>query len=315
MATLTPTQISQDIVEAIAVQVPMLRNFTTDFTSERKHLNQQVIAHLDSVPAVGTYNATTGYANGAVEANTLLTDIPVTLDQHKHVTLKFDHLNAIADAKVPYQESISKKAYALGKAIVDFALGKVVAANFTKTSVETVANTDRDTLGTVRKAMNANGALASGRYGIVTSDFAEALDADARIASRDYYGQQTAGEAYLHLRNVAGFGDIYEYPDLLTAAGGNLSGFFADPRAIVVSTALPSHSEELAAQLGIPQNGISRVVSDPATGISLLSIVWQDPPTRDLFLTLTALYGAVAGANGGGANALLDKTGYRITTA
>lgn len=312
MPTLTVTEISQDIVEAIAVEVPQLSRFTNEFTDKPMHLGQTVIAHLDTVPAVGDYNPTTGYVNQSQEARTLLTDLPITLDGHKHVTISFDHLNAIADKKVPYLQRISKAGYALGKYILDSVIAKMVAANLTHTVTEALADTDRDTLASVRALMNTNGAYPTGRWGIVNSTVASKLTADARIASGDYDGQRVRGSGYVHLNDIEGFGDIFEYPEL--PATGNRSGVFGEQRTVSIATALPDHSARLAQQFGIPAVSASEVVTDPSTGLSLLSIRWMNAPTQDIYLTLAVLFGSSVGAQGGVAGSLTDDTGVRLVT-
>lgn len=213
MATLTVTEILTDVIDAFKLQLPMLSKFSTRFTSQRVVLNGTITGHIRSLPTVASYDATTGYANGATAADTLLADVPVTVDQHKHVPIKITHLTEIASQKSTYQDNIRDAAYVLGKSIVDYVLGKFTSGNSSYSSTETISNTDRDTLGDVRKDLNGQGAGLE-RYGLGNSDFMEKLDSDARIASRDYYGQQSEGTPYLMLRNVAGFKEIWEYPDL-----------------------------------------------------------------------------------------------------
>lgn len=311
MPTLTVTEILQETLGAFKKRVPAASYFSMTHTNARLKKGQSAIAHLRTLPTVGAYDAANGgYFANANEARSLLTDVPVTLDQHKHATVSLTHLNAISDGKIDIE--LGNCAYALGKAIVDHALGKVVAANITTSTTETIANTDRDTLGKVRKHLNSKGCMDE-RYGIVNSDFAEALYADPRIASRDYLGQDSAGEPYAVLRNVAGFREILEYPDLPTT--GNMSAFFFDPRAVALVTALPEDSSALAASLGVPQIASSQVETDPDTGLSLLGIMHMQPGTQDLYLTMTVLFGASAGAQGGSAGAISDYAGHRVITA
>ena len=204
--------------------------------------------------------------------------------------------------------------YALGKSIVDFALGKVLAANFTNAVNESVVgDVDRETLGAIRKEMNLNGAAPSGRFGIVNGDAFESLDTDPRIASADYHGQQIEGNSLGQLNNVSGFEAIYEYPTL-AANGELLAGVFLDPRGIAIATRLPDHNIDYANDLGIPRAGKFEVVEDPDSGLALLGISWEQPGTFDQFLTVTVLHGAAAGAQGGSAGAITDKAGVRLTT-
>lgn len=315
-ATLTATEILTDTIAAIRVMVPMLFQFSTRFTADRVALNGTVTGHIRTLPTAQDYNAGQGgYKNGANAGENLLTDIPVVVNKHKHVPIKYSHLVNIASQKSAYQQNINDAAYVLGKTMLNDVLAGAVAANFSEVTTEAIADTNRDTLGAIRKAMNKKGA-GSPRFGLVNSDVFEALDSDSRIASRDYYGQQTGGNPLGVLRAVAGFSEIWEYPEL-PANAENLSGFFCDPRAIAVVTGLPDHSFDLAAQLGIPQVMRHEIVQDPESGLALMAIFWQEQGTADVYMTVTLLWGSIAGKQAGAsaAGTAADYAGHRLVTA
>jgi hypothetical protein len=317
MATLTPTKkILADIASAIAVQAPLLSRVATDFTSEPLKKGQTAVAHIAKRPTVQDYDYAhaSGYGKDAVEANTLVEDREVTISAHKHVPIKVSYLQALQDQKEVYQAVIGESGAALGKAIVDDGLAKIVDANFSENTIETIANTDRDTLGKIRKAMNTVGAMTTGRTAIVNSDAFEALDADPRIASRDYYGQQTAGSALGLLRNVAGFEQVMEYPDL-PGNSENLSGFAMDPRAMAIKTGLPNDIEAIRSSTGAPPTANFETITDPATGITLLGITWQQPGTFHVFMSVTLMWGWAVGSAGGADGAVADYAGHRLVTA
>jgi hypothetical protein len=314
-ATLTATEILQDTLEAFKIQFPMLTGndgFSTDLSPKLAVKDQQIIAHVTQVPSTATYDGTTGFKNGAQNAKDLLVDIPVTMDQLTHVPVKIAYLDAISTYVNKYQQAINAVGYALGKAVVDHALTKVVAANFTHSVTETIANTSRDTLSKATKQLNAQGALPQGRFGIVNSDFFNALDADSRIASDLYHGERRNGDAYGYIQNVAGFKSIWEYPSLPTTA--YMTAFFADKRGVVVASRVPDMSQAVASQFGVPQIASFETVTDADSGLSLLGIKWQEPATFDIYMTVAILYGAVAGANGGSANTITDKAGVIVKT-
>jgi hypothetical protein len=214
--TLTPTIILQKTIEAFRVRCPALAMFASDFTMERMKLDQQAIAHIRVMPTSSTYDANNGgYEAGAQESRDLLVDVPLTMDQHRHVTIKLSQVYALRDSKIKLEEHFRDSAEVLGKGVVDYMLGKANALNFSYETVETVANSDRDMLGKVRVSMNKRGASSTGRFGLVNTDVFEVLDADARITNRNYEGDQNLGGNPLgRLRNVAGFENILEYPDL-----------------------------------------------------------------------------------------------------
>lgn len=304
-ATLTATEIIADTIEAFKKQLPMLSAMGIEYSATPKAKGQQVLAHIELLGTASTYDPTTGYANGATDAKNLLADVPITLNQHSHVPAKVDYLDAIATAVNKYQRAVANLGYVLGKTVVDYALSKIVAANFSQSSTEAEGDTDRDTLSVITSRLNAKGAALSGRFGLVNSNVANSLDGDVRIASKLFYGQEREENPYIHIRNIVGFANIWEYPDLPTTA--NLTGFFGDRRAIIGATAPPDHSSDVAKTLGIPQQGVMTLVSDPDTKLTFLGIGWQTPGTFNNLLTMALLYDFVAGSQGGSAG---DKTDY-----
>jgi hypothetical protein len=312
MATLTNTPIVlATTLAAFKTRVPALNMLSIDATADEMKLNQQAIAHIRSLPTAGTYDSSTGYFNGANNQAGLLTDVPVTMDQHAHVTLSLNYLATLGDQKIDM--ALEDAAYVLGKRIVDSALTKAaLAANTTYNEIETVANTDLDTLRKIRTQMNANKADPLNRFGLVSSAVAAKLDTDPMIASKDYHGQQGGGEGLLRFTNVGGFREIMEYPDLPTTA--TLQGLFFDQRLMVVKTALPQTTVELAASMGFAQTEVLDRQTDPESGITLMMIKHTKPGTLDKFISFVMLYGSAAGAQGGSAGALTDKAGVRLIT-
>lgn len=311
--TLSATEILTDLLDAFKKQFPMLKFFSTDFSSAAAVLNQQVVARIAQLPTVQSYDVTSGYDLNTADSKSLLVDVPVTLNQHKHVPVKILYLDRIASKIDLYNQAIGNIGWVLGKSVIDYVLGLAVAANFSNSTIATIANTNRDTLSAVTKGLNANGAAGSGRWGIVNSDFFNSLDGDIRIASGDYHGQMKDGNPYGHLTGVAGFSDIVEYPDVPTA--GNMTGFFGDKRAFAVVTRLPSDIQNVADIVGIPSIAGFETVEDPDSGLALLGIKWMKPGTFDVIVTATLLYGAVGGNQGGAGGAITDKAGWIVKTA
>lgn len=316
MSTLTNTEILQDVIAAFKVQVPFLFKIAKEFTSEQLKLGQTAIAHISQIPTVSTYDAAKGYghADNIQESSGLVEDVSIIIDKHQHVDINITYLNSISDKKEVYQEAIENAAYALAKAVVDDVLAKALAANFSQETVIDAINYDRDTLGGVRKAMNKKGANPRNRIGIVNSDAFEALDSDPRIASSDYYGQQTGGSSLGVLRSVAGFGEVFEYPDL-PANGESLNGFFFDPRAVCIKTGIPNDITKVAADLGVPSIANFSVETDPESGLSFLSIDHMKPGTFDIVSTVTLMWGVAAGKQAGTAGDKTDYAGHRVVEA
>ena len=314
--TLSTTQILDLVMDAFKVRLPFLVSaFATDFSDERAKFNQTVNARIASLPSVQDYDANTGYKANAAESKSLLDDVPVTIDQHKHVPIKLDFLDEASTVNQInlLEESTMNCGYVLAKSIADYCLGLVVAGNFSENSVFTEANSDLDMLGNVRTDMNAVGANTMGRFGIVNSAVMSTLNADSRIASGDYHGQRIGAEALGKLVAIEGFANVWEYPDLPSA--GNLSGFFGTRESVILATRVPSDTNEVARSMGIPQIASFETLTDPDTGLTLLGIKWIEQGTFDVYCTVAVMYGAVAGKQGGANGEKTDYAGHRLVTA
>lgn len=315
--TLSTSKILELVMDAFKVRVPILMNsFATDFSSEQAKLNQTVIARITKLPSAQDYHASTGYKANAAESTALIEDVPVTINQHKHVPIKLDFLDAASTVESInlLDESTSNAGYVLGKSIVDYALGLVTSANFSESSAFPEANSDLDMLENVRTDLNSVGANTMGRFGIVNSGVMTALNSDARIASGDYFDQRIGGDSLGHLKNISGFGNIWEYPDM-PANAENLTSLFGTKESLIVSTRLPNDIEKIAQSAGIPSIAKFDTLTDPDTGLTLLGIEWMEAGTFDLYCTVTVMYGAVAGSQGGSAGDKTDYAGHRVVTA
>ena len=120
MPTLTSTTLLQLVIAAYRTQFPMLDFFSTDFSAAPLRLGDNVMAHIRTLPGVAIYDATTGYANGALEGRDLLVDVPITVDSHMHSPVKYSHLKLIADQKKAYEGTVADQAWVLGRAMLQF---------------------------------------------------------------------------------------------------------------------------------------------------------------------------------------------------
>lgn len=308
--TLTSAEILADVIDSVKIRFPEIDFFGGQFTDQPLVKGKVYRAHIAGLPTIATYDATTGYANGANEARSLLTDVDVTVDQHKHVPIKWDHLNQIQDEK-QYINAVGDAGFVLAKAVVDFILTKAVAANFTTSSVFATADADFDMLVNAQEDMNGVGASPIGRRMLVNSAVASVLGADSRVASGDYHGQLNGADAYRTWRNIAGFELIREYPSLPST--GNMNAFAFTPDAFAFLAGPAANNEQIVDAIDAPRTmGFDTVTS---SGITMTLVKWQDAGTGDVFLSPTLVYGAEAGAQGGSAGDLTDYSGHIIKTA
>ncbi|EIP96870.1 P22 coat protein [Opitutaceae bacterium TAV1] len=316
--TLTVPEILLDVIRSFTKQIPAVNRMGTDFRPDRLKLNQTYIAHVPGIPLVADYDAGNGgYRNGSQSARGLLTDLPILVNRHKHVPLKWTHLESIKDNKQRYAEVIGNAGYALAKAVIDDLLSEVKFANFSEESVIAVADSDLEAFTGVTGKMNKRGALTNGRTAIINTDVANVFGADTRVSSKDYHGQQVGGTSLRRWTNVAGFAEIFEYPDM-PVNGENLTGFAFDSRAFALLAGIPDDFDPVViAQLGIPQVMGRDVVTDPDTGITMAAVSWQEPGTGDVFWSPTIVWGKSLGRQGAAnaAGALVDYAGHRIISA
>jgi hypothetical protein len=311
--TLSVPELLMDVLDAFKTEIPfMLDSFTTDFSSKTAVKGDTVTAHISTLPAVQDYDATNGFNNNTATADSLLTDVPVTLNIFKHVPIKVTWLTQLA-SKVPlYKEAIRNYGYVLAKSVVDAALGQITAANFTHNSVLAPANVALESMEQVRSSLTTQKAFNRGRFGIVNTTFATALQNDGRVQSSLFYGMLNGDVGYRVFRNLAGFQNVWEYPDMPTT--GNLSAFFGDKRSIVIANRRVDFSNA-AQELGVNQIMQFYPISDPSTGLEMTGVAWQQPGTGDVYVSAAVLYGLSAGAQGGAANSITDAAGYWFKSA
>lgn len=212
--TLSTTLILQKTIAAYRTLFPFVGRMGTSFDDAPLRLNDTVKAHIRTLPASASYDGTTGYQASGNSARSLLTDVPITVDNHKHVPILFEHLNLIKDQKDVYEGAIADAAFVLGKAMVDSVLAKVKGSNISYSETATTANSDLDVIANITTTMNGNGAMPTGRIGLVSSAVAQSLELDTRVASKDYYGSLTGSSGLRVFRGIGGFEAIYEYPAL-----------------------------------------------------------------------------------------------------
>ena len=161
--------------------------------------------------------------------------------------------------------------------------------------------------------MNKQKTLPFGRFGIVNSDVAGALQADPRIGSSLFYQQLNGDQGYRTFKRVSGFGNIFEYPDFPTA--GNLTGFFGDRRSLVVAVRALDFAQVKPSDLGIPENMSITQMQDPGTGMPFTAAGYQKYGTGDIIFALAILFGVGAGNQGGAADTITDRAGCRLVSA
>ncbi|PAW76825.1 MAG: hypothetical protein B9S32_13890 [Verrucomicrobia bacterium Tous-C9LFEB] len=298
--TLSVAVLALRVMAGIKKRFPQLALVATDLSDGQADFGQPIIAKVVTVPTVSDYHATNGYVPG--DAATV--DVPVTIDKHKHVSLSFGEQEMSGTKRNLVDEQVDAAAYALGRQVLVDLGALITVANFpvAQETVKTVANSDRAALTAMRKVLGTRGAPPIGRYALVNSDVFEVMSNDAKITSSDYVGENKPDMVGGVLRNVSGFEQVVEWPEMPT--GESLTGFAATKDALVVASRIPKDPALLVKGLNIP--GTIEVFTDAATGMSLMGRYFYDMKLGKLQLTLTWMYGVAKG---------VANHGQRLVTA
>jgi hypothetical protein len=205
----------QATMDSFKIRFPFLTSITTQFENQPRKLGQTVTARVRKLATTQDYDATDGYQANATSSTSMFEDVPVTLDTHKHVPVKIDHIDAIT-SEIDLTRAADEIAYPLGKTICDKLFSTIKGSTFSQSSAYSEANSDVDALVNMQGDMNTIGARDIGRFGIVNTAVAASLGEDSRVQSRDYFGQLNANSAYRRVSGIAGFENVWEYPGLAT---------------------------------------------------------------------------------------------------
>lgn len=310
--TLSVPEILQDVLDAFKLELPEAfqpGGFATDFSSKTAVLGDKITAKIAHLPVTAAYDNTPGPGHGFYGGNqdvtTLIEDVPVTLNQFRHVPIKVGWLTQLS-SKIPlYKEAIRNYGYALAKYVIDTALAQATPANFSNAVKLATANWNLDTFdSTVRNQLNSQKIFDRGRWAIVGTPLAAQLGQDDRVRSSLFYGALNGDRGYRMWNNLAGFGWIREYPDFPQA--NNMLGIGGDARSIVIASRRPDFSN-VAADLGVPQVMEFYPLVDEETGLFLTGVAWQEVGTGDVYVSAAILFGTGLGNQGGAAGTITDN--------
>lgn len=310
VTTLSVPELLPKVLAAFKTQLFDLIGMTTDFSSATAVKGDTITGHIAQLPALADYDPTTGFQNGATAADSLLVDIPITLNKLKHVPVKIPFLTELGSKVdlVPPPENI---AYTLVKFVLDDILTQAVT-NVSNSLLLAPANMALDTFEQFRGQCNSQ-KMGTPRFCILNSAMATALGDDGRIQSSLFYGQLNGTEALRRWDNVAGFSKTFEYTDF-PAGSGSFAGLAFDRRLACLSVRGISEMSNIAKELNIPEVMRMDKATDAETGLSLTAVAWQQPGTGDSYLSFAILYGTFVGTGGGSALSGTDLAGCLIRT-
>ena len=296
--TLAGTLVTQRALELLKFQFPILKTIATDFSTENAAFNQIIQSRIISIPSVGSYNTTTGYAQTDMTA----VDVPVTMTAHKFVQISFDANTLAGTVRQLFDEFAPASSYALGKDMVDALFALITAANFTNTpSTIALVNFVRNDLvdigvaltlrGVPNGSMNRSLQLYPTYYGKLQKDSGTTLNVVTALAAFQRPEILTEGI----LPELDGF-RVISTPTL-PGNGENLVGFAHSRSALLLATRLPA---DYANALPGASYGVVNVLTDPDTGISVQQVGYVDHTLGRANLRIALMYGVAKGQNNAG---------------
>lgn len=279
LGTLVGNIISQRTLALIVSRRPMLLQVVTDFSPEQARLNQTVYTRAIALPTVQNF--------GAAPTDTADTDYPVALNQHKEARFQYLASEYNATGRNLVKEHSDALSLAIGNYMVD-EVAKLITAAFTLTAQVGAANTkDYASITGACKALNVGGVPDMDRFGWVNSDVAESLRNDELVMAMFSHG----GGAYAQWNKIEGFEQITEFP-ALPANVINLIGFFFHKNALLVASRVHA---DVQAMIGAGYPGRLQTVTDPVTGLSVVSNQWIVQDTLAINDRLILLFGCARG--------------------
>ncbi|MEQ1862633.1 MAG: hypothetical protein ABMA13_22160 [Chthoniobacteraceae bacterium] len=300
LGTLAATGVFHDALALTLKRLPFIARLCSDIgpTMGFRGMPFNVAQTLKNYNVSHTVSdrATTGtYAKQAgIDA---LANQSFTLNKWPYISFSFTltELNQIvdsatnADARPVIIDKIMTKAFnAMAINIVTDFLAEITAAKFpTNTQVMAAATADHKKLGATVDVMLGTDTLMQAPDAILSiATFRALANGLTAIANNTYNAGDIIRTGVLN-EGVSGAASVTRYN--LTMPGDAANGVLFDPMAMLFANRVPIEEE-------LPGSGIYReIITDPATGFSVMIREAQDPMTGEVTRTLTTLYGFAPG--------------------
>lgn len=260
LGTLTSDLAALRALDLLKLRFPVLSSITTDFSDQVVEYGQTVKTRAIQIPGVGTYNTSTGYSASSASG----TDYPVTINQHKHVTLTFNANEASGTKRNLFGEQVEAMHYALGKDLCDALYALFVIATYPHAMTIATASITRGTLPVVAAAaLNTRAVPPDRRTLLLNSEAFAQLTQDGTIVALGTRRKPELITEYT-LPPLSGLQPV-EAVNLPNT--GNLTGVALHPNAAVLATRLPADYTKILP--GAAHGSVSTVVN-PDTGFAVL---------------------------------------------
>jgi len=279
LGTLTAEIAVRRTLSLLSTKRPYLKSLVTDFSDEPINLGDTIITRSVAAGVVKTF--------GSAPSTAVMTNYPVQLDKFLEVAFEFTVDEVAGTSRNLIEESAQSMQVTLGNYICDAAAALITSAFTAKTTTAT-ASVTFNTLAEITKALNDAGAPTGMRSGWVNSAVALALKQDPIIGLS---WDKDSPTAWGRWRNILGFSEIWEYPEL-PGNGINLTGFFAAQNALIIVVRPPQFPP---ATTSAKYYGKLTRISEPVSGFSVMYNVYIDAATWKIVCRVVALLGVARG--------------------
>ncbi len=257
--------VTQRSLALLKLTFPVLKNISTNFTEENAAYGQTIKTRLRAIPAVTAYDPVNGYAASDVTD----TDVPVVINNHNAVQIKYTANDLASTARDLFGEQVEGCHYSLGKSLVDALYALITVGNYANGTVQASAGFGRPTLITVAEALFGRSVAAARRTCLLNPTYFGQLSQDASLVSLAAFQKPEMLTDYM-LPPVAGF-DVQQAVNL--PGTGNLGGAAFTPDAMAMAVRVPN---DYTTVLPGASNGNVSVVTNPDTGFTVQLVQYVD---------------------------------------
>ena len=266
LGTLSGTLVVQRSLDFLKYEYPVLTRISSNYSDANAKKGQTIETRLRTGLTARDYVAADGY----VDSDATTTDVPVLIDKHKYIQVKFGVEELASTMRGLFAEQEEPMHYALGSALVDDLYALTTNANYGNKTTAALVDFKRTTIVAMGTALSKRKVPKFGRTLLINSDYYGQLAGDDTIlalAAQQDRSIITGNK----LPPIHGF-EIFEAGSLPTTA--NLTGFGFRPDAWAMATRVPADYTEALA--GLPATGLVQVVTNPDTGISVMLVQYVD---------------------------------------
>ena len=298
LGTLAATGVFHDALGLTLKKVPFLRRLASDIAPSMGERGMpfniaQTLKNYNGAHTVSDRAATGTYAKQAGFA--VATDQTFTLNKWPYISFSFTltELNQMidsatnADARAAIIQKLMARAFnAFAINIVTDFLAIITAANFTLTQVIAAATADHKKLGAAVDVMLANDTLESPDAILSIATFRALANGLTGIANNTFNAGAIINTGVIS-EPISGAQSVTRYNLTMPADAAN--GVLFDPQGVLFASRVPLEEQ-------LPNDPVySEIITDAATGFSVLIREAKDPMTGEVTRTLTALYGFAKG--------------------